>query len=47
MRIRHLLGTPEVIARTWAEAEDETETPEHEVIQVVSDFAPLSDELAA
>ncbi|MDG4591296.1 MAG: recombinase family protein [Defluviicoccus sp.] len=42
-QVRHLLETPEVIARTWAEAKDET--PEREVIQVVTDFAPLWDEL--
>ncbi|MFZ1413494.1 MAG: recombinase family protein [Defluviicoccus sp.] len=44
-QVRHLLQTPEIIARTWAEAKDETETPEREVIQVVTDFAPLWDEL--
>ena len=44
-QVRHLLQTPEVIARTWAEAKDETETPERDVIQVVTDFAPLWDEL--
>lgn len=44
-QVRHLLQTPEVIARTWAAAKDETETSEREVIQVVTDFAPLWDEL--
>ena len=44
-QVRHLLCTPEIIARTWAEAKDEAETPEREVIQVVTDFAPLWDEL--
>ncbi|HRW61639.1 MAG TPA: recombinase zinc beta ribbon domain-containing protein, partial [Defluviicoccus sp.] len=42
-QVRHLLQTPEVIARTWAETKNET--PEREVIQVVTDFAPLWDEL--
>ena len=42
-QVRHLLQTPEVIARTWAETK--SETPEREVIQVVTDFAPLWDEL--
>ena len=42
-QVRHLLQTPEVIARTWAETK--SETPEREVIQVVTDFAPLCDEL--
>ena len=44
-QVRHLLQTPEIIARTWAEAKHETETPEREVIRVVTDFAPLWDEL--
>ncbi|QNT71176.1 recombinase family protein [Defluviicoccus vanus] len=42
-QVRHLLQTPEVIARTWAEAK--SETPEREVIQTLTDFAPLWDEL--
>jgi len=44
-QVRHLLQSPEVIARTWAAAKDEAETPVREVIQVVTDFAPLWDEL--
>ncbi len=44
-QVRHLLQTPEVIARTWAEAKDETETPERDVVKTVTDFAPLWDEL--
>ena len=42
-QVRHLLRTPEVIARTWAEAKQEM--PEREVIQTITDFAPLWDEL--
>ena len=43
-QVRHLLRTPEVIARTWAAAK-ELEIPEREVVQTVTDFAPLWDEL--
>ena len=42
-QVRHLLQTPEIIARTWAEAKDEV--PERDVVQTVTDFAPLWDEL--
>ena len=42
-QVRHLLQTPEIIARTWAEAE--SETPERDVVKVVTEFAPLWDEL--
>ncbi|MGZ8982219.1 MAG: recombinase family protein, partial [Burkholderiaceae bacterium] len=42
-QVRHLLRTPEVIARTWATAK--TEVPEREVVQAVTAFAPLWDEL--
>ena len=42
-QVRHLLGTPEVIARTWADANHETS--EREVVEVVTAFAPLWDEL--
>jgi DNA invertase Pin-like site-specific DNA recombinase len=42
-QVRHLLKTPEVIARTWAEARDEV--PEREVVEIVTAFAPLWDEL--
>ena len=41
----HLLRTPEIIARTWAAAKHELEVPEREVVQTVTDFAPLWDEL--
>jgi site-specific DNA recombinase len=44
-QVRHLLRTPEVIARTWAAAKSEVEMPEREVVQTVTDFAPLWDEL--
>ena len=44
-QMRHLLHTPEVIARTWAAAKREVELPEREVVQIVTDFAPLWDEL--
>ncbi len=42
-QVRHLLQTPEVIARTWAEAKDEA--PERDVVKTITDFAPLWDEL--
>jgi site-specific DNA recombinase len=42
-QIQHLLRTPEVIARTWAEAKQEM--PEREVVEAVTQFAPLWDEL--
>ena len=42
-QVRHLLRTPEIIARTWAEAK--REMPEREVVKTVTDFAPLWDEL--
>ena len=44
-QVRHLLQTPEVIARTWAAAKNELEVPEREVVKTVTDFAPLWDEL--
>ena len=43
--VRHLLRTPEVIARTWAAAKNEAETPERDVVRTITDFAPLWDEL--
>jgi hypothetical protein len=43
-QVRHLLQTPEVIARTWA-ARPEGEMPEREVVETVTAFAPLWDEL--
>jgi site-specific DNA recombinase len=45
MQVRNLLRTPEIIARTWAAAKHEVEMPERDVVQVVTDFAPLWDEL--
>src|SRR5512144_1602963 len=44
-QVRHLLRTPEIMARTWAAAKHEGELPEREVVQTVTDFAPLWDEL--
>ena len=44
-QVRQLLRTPEIIARTWATAKNELELPEREVVQTVTDFAPLWDEL--
>jgi site-specific DNA recombinase len=44
-QVRHLLRTPEIIARTWAAAKNELEVPEREVVQTVTDFAPMWDEL--
>jgi hypothetical protein len=42
-QVRHLLCTPEIIARTWAEAKHEM--PERDVVRTITDFAPLWDEL--
>ena len=44
-QVRHLLQTPEIIARTWAAARNELEVPEREVVKTLTDFAPLWDEL--
>jgi hypothetical protein len=44
-QVRHLLRTPDIKARTWAAMKTELEVPEREVVQTVTDFAPLSDEL--
>ena len=44
-QVRHLLRTPEIIARTWAAAKNELDVPEREVVKMVTDFAPLWDEL--
>ena len=44
-QVRHLLRTPEIIARTWAAAKTELDAPEREVVQSITDFAPLWDEL--
>jgi site-specific DNA recombinase len=40
-----LLRTPEIIARTWAAAKTELDVPERDVVQTITDFAPLWDEL--
>jgi DNA invertase Pin-like site-specific DNA recombinase len=45
VQVRHLLRTPEIIARTWAAAKTELDVPERDVVQTVTDFAPLWDEL--
>ena len=45
-QVRHLLQTPEIVARTWAAAKtDGAGPPEREVVQTVTDFAPLWEEL--
>jgi hypothetical protein len=44
-QVRHLLRTPEIIARTWAGARSELEMPEREVVETITAFAPLWDEL--
>jgi hypothetical protein len=44
-QVRHLLRTPEIIARTWAAAKGDLDVPDREVVQTVTDFAPLWDEL--
>jgi hypothetical protein len=44
-QVRHLLRTPEIIARTWAAAKNELEVPERDVVQTITEFALLWDEL--
>jgi site-specific DNA recombinase len=44
-QVRHLLQTPEVIARVWAVAKPESDVPEREVVESVTAFAPLWEEL--
>jgi DNA invertase Pin-like site-specific DNA recombinase len=44
-QVRHLLRTPEIIARTWAAARTELEMPEREVVETITAFASLWDEL--
>ena len=44
-QVQHLLRTPEIIARTWAATKNELQMPEREVVQTITDFAPLWDEL--
>lgn len=45
VHVRHLLRTPEVIGRTWAAAKSELAVPEREVVETITEFAPLWDEL--
>ncbi len=40
-QVRHLLRTPEIIARTWAAARSELEMPEREVVETITAFASL------
>jgi site-specific DNA recombinase len=46
-QVRHLLRTPEIIARTWAAAKRESDeaVPERDVVKAITDLAPLWDEL--
>jgi hypothetical protein len=45
-QIQHLLRTPEIIARTWAAAKaDDASPPEREVVNSITEFASLWDEL--
>jgi hypothetical protein len=44
-QVRHLLRTPEIIARTWVGAKTELDVPERDVIRTIGDFAPLWEEL--
>ena len=45
-QVRHLLRTPEIIARTWAAAKaDDASPPEREVVNSITEFASLWDEL--
>jgi hypothetical protein len=46
-QVRHLLRTPELIARTWAAAkwEDDEAIPERDVVKAITDLAPLWEEL--
>jgi DNA invertase Pin-like site-specific DNA recombinase len=46
-QVRHLLQTPEIVARTWAAAnpEGKATVPEREVVACITEFAALWDEL--
>jgi len=46
-QVRHLLRTPEIIARTWAAAKRDGDEaiPERDVVKAVTELAPLWDEL--
>jgi site-specific DNA recombinase len=45
VQVRHLLQTPEIIARTWAAAKNEIEVPERDVVETITAFAPLWEDL--
>src|SRR5512147_576506 len=44
-QVRHLLRTPEIIARTWAAARGDVDIPERDVVKTVTELAPLWEEL--
>src|SRR5512134_2108829 len=46
-QVRHLLCSPEIIARTWATAKGEGDEaiPERDVVKTITDLAPLWDQL--
>jgi hypothetical protein len=44
-QVRHLLRSPEIIARTWAARRNDLQMPERDVVKTITDFAPLWDEL--
>ena len=46
-QVRHLLSTPEIVAKAWAaaNADGDISVPEREVVARVTEFAPLWDEL--
>ena len=46
-QVRHLLHSPEIIARTWAAAKREGDEaiPERDVVKAITDLAPLWDAL--
>ena len=46
-QVRHLLRTPEIIARTWAAAKREGDEaiPERDVVKAITELTPLWDEL--
>lgn len=44
-QVRHLLRTPEIIAQTWAAARNDIQIPEREVVETITEFEPLWDEL--
>ncbi len=44
-QVRHLLRTPEIIAQAWAVARSDIQIPEREVVETITEFEPLWDEL--